>query len=162
MPASSKYGAAGEKTVLSSAIAKAPWISIKSLTAVSAPVGDDVVSPTTQVILRPSIPPAALISLKRVSIAAAAVPKLDALPPVRSPTIPILIVVGVIPGALALSPAPLALASPTEASPTDTAAIRIGAIDLPIVPPRAGSDDLSECLTNGQGNVNSPAVPRVS
>ena len=81
-------------------MAKTPLFCTRSFAAVSAPAGVDVVSSTTQVILRPLIPPAALIALKRASIAPGASAKDDDAAPLRSVRIPILIVVGVMPCSL--------------------------------------------------------------
>ena len=84
-------------------MANTPWFSTRFWAAVSAPVGLDVASAATQMIFRPSIPPSAFSCLKRASMACAAVPKLEEAGPVWSLRIPILIVVFVIPGALAVS-----------------------------------------------------------
>ena len=99
-----------------------PSLWTRDLAAVSAPLGLDVVSATVQTILRPSTPPEALTCLKRASMAAGVSANVDAAAPVRSLMIPILIVVGVIPGALDVESEVLAPAGATvtTALSTDT------------------------------------------
>jgi hypothetical protein len=92
-----------KRSALTEATKKTPSLCTSALEAVSAPLGDDVVSATTHVILRPSIPPAALTCLKRASIAAAESSNVEAAGPVRSLIMPTLTVLLVTPGAPALA-----------------------------------------------------------
>src|SRR5258708_4405249 len=92
MPCCSAYGSAPKKSEESSTIANTWSCCTSFCTAVSAPVGVEVVSARMYLILWPFTPPAALIRFRYASIASLLVRNPDEATPVRSVTKPIVIV----------------------------------------------------------------------